>query len=101
MYLDLSSRTSGAALPRSNRAEVRNPVLALPCAERARFMPPEAREWLIEFLIDLRRDARERAEKAWRTYKAPQACYWRVIAVWSSHLAHALRKTAPAAQEAP
>jgi hypothetical protein len=94
MYLDLSSRTSGAALPRSNRPEVRNPVLGLPCAQRARFMPPEAREWLIEFLIDLRRDARERAEKAWRSFKAPQACYWRVIAVWSSHLVHALRKTA-------
>jgi hypothetical protein len=101
MYLDLNSRTSGAALPRSNRAEVRNPVLALPCAQRISSMPPEAREWLIEFLLDLRRDARERAEKCWRSRKAPLSLYWRVIAVWSSHLAHALRKTAPAAQEAP
>lgn len=98
MYLDLSSPTSGAALPRSNRAEVRNPVLALPCAQRASSMPPEAREWLIGFLLDLRRDARERAEHCWRARKSPLAVYWRVIGVWASHLAHALRKTAPAGE---
>jgi hypothetical protein len=62
-------------------------------------MPPEARAWLIDFLIDLRGDARERAERAWRKYKAPQACYWRVIAVWSSHLVQALRRTGPLPEE--
>lgn len=92
MYLDPDSSSSGAAPGRSSRAEVRNPVLALPCAQRASAMPPAARDWLIDFLLDLRADARERAEKAWRSYKAPQATYWRVIAVWASHLVHALRK---------
>ncbi len=94
MFLDLSSRSTAAA-QRSSRADVRNPVLALPCAQRARSMPPEAREWLIAFLTELRRDARERAAKSWRTHKAPLAVYWKCIAVYANHLANALRKTAP------
>lgn len=99
MNLDFTKRSS-AALTRSNRADVRNPVLALPCAARAAAMPPEAREWLIAFLCDLRRDARERSASSWRAHKAPLAVYWKVVGVWSTHLIRTLRHTAQPAPEA-
>lgn len=92
MYLDLSSRSiTGALIPRANRAEVRNPVLALPCATRAASMPPEARRWLLEFLQDLRSEARDRAAECLRRHKAPLYLYWKVCQVWSGHLAKVLR----------
>lgn len=80
---------------RSNRAEVRNPVLALPAAARLRALPAPAREALAAVLRDLSRDARERAEKSWRTHKAPMAAYWKAVAVYARHLAVALKKESP------
>ena len=46
MHLDIANRStaSGAVVARSNKPEVRNPVLAYPSAARAASMPPEARE---------------------------------------------------------
>lgn len=94
MYLDIAHRptASGAVTPRSNKPEVRNPLLAYPSAAKAADMPPEAREWLILFLEDVRRDARERAAKAWRTHKAPLALYGKIIQVFSGHLIRVLRR---------
>lgn len=96
MFFDLTSRSSTEALPapRANKPEVRNPILALPCAARAHEMPAPAREWLIGFLQDLRRDAQERAAKCWRSHKAPLAFYWKVVAVYAGHLSRVLRQTA-------
>jgi len=96
MYLDITSRSSTGALlaPRANKPEVRNPILSLPCAARAHEMPAPAREWLIGFLQDLRRDAQERAAKCWRTHKAPLGFYWKVVAVYAGHLVKVLRHTA-------
>jgi hypothetical protein len=94
MYLDIANRStaSGAVTARSNQPEVRNPLLALPSAARAWDMPPAAaRAWLLMFLQDFRRDAQQRATKSWQSHKAPQALYWKVVAVYAGHMARVLR----------
>lgn len=60
-------------------------------ADRFANLPPEAREALSGALVDLRRDARKRAELQWCRNKAPMAFYWRVVAVYAGHLTRALR----------
>ena len=45
-------------------------------------------------LIDLRRDALARAEKSWRSHKAPMAAYWKSVAVYAGHLARVLADSA-------
>ena len=59
----------------------------------ARFqtLPPSARHALRAALLDLRADARHRAELQWRRHKGPMACYWRAVGVYAGHLARALR----------
>ena len=54
------------ATERSNRAEIRNPILALPAIARLRELDPEVRVALQELLLDLQQDARARAETSWR-----------------------------------
>jgi hypothetical protein len=76
---------------RSNRADVRNPLLALPAMTRLRALPMPVREALRALLLDLSDDARARADKCWRTRKAPMAVYWKVVAVYARHTARALR----------
>lgn len=78
---------------RSNRAEVRNPVLALPAAAGFDHLDPAARDALRAILIDLAADARLRAEKCWRTHKGPMALYWKCVAVYAGHLSKALRSS--------
>lgn len=84
---------------RSTRAEVRNPVLALPSAVKLKALSPEAREALREVLGDIALDARERAEKCWRSHKAPMAAYWKAVSVYAGHTRRALRLTAPTVAE--
>ena len=79
---------------RSNRPEVRNPVLGLPSAGRLTGLPQEARAALAEVLGDLAKDASERAEKSWRQRKGPMAIYWRGVSVYAGHLKRALAKGA-------
>lgn len=43
---------------RSNRAEVRNPVLALPSVRALQALDPDLRALLVNLLKDLRSDAR-------------------------------------------
>ena len=62
-------------------------------ADRFANLPPSAREALAGALVDLRRDARNRAELQWRRNKAPMAFYWRVVAVYAGHFARAVRST--------
>jgi hypothetical protein len=76
---------------RSNRREIRNPVLVLPAARRLQKMPPLFREQLRELLLELRQDARERADECWRKHKAPMAAYWKAVAVYAGHIAKILR----------
>jgi hypothetical protein len=68
---------------RSSSAEVRNPLLGLPAAQKMRSLPPEARAVLAELLRELSFDARERAERSWRQNKAPMAVYWKAVAVYA------------------
>ena len=75
---------------RSIRREVRNPVLALPSAKLLQRLDPEARSALRLTLLDLQRDARERAEKCWRTHKGPMAAYWKATGVYAGHMARVL-----------
>ena len=54
---------------RSTRAEVRNPLLALPGMGELRMLPAEQRAALRQLLRSIAIDARARAEKCWRTHK--------------------------------
>lgn len=76
---------------RSNRAEVRNPVLALPSARLIADLNPESRATLAALLLDLAKDAGERAQKCWRTHEAPMVVYWKAVGVDAKHLGRAIR----------
>ena len=78
-------------MTRSLRPDVRNPLLSLPGFAVLRTLPPDIREGLRVALMDIRRDASERAQKSWRSHKAPMALYWKCVAVYAGHTARALR----------
>ena len=80
-----------SVVERSNRPDVRNPVLALPAFARLRELDEPSRAALRAILTDLRVDARARAEECWRRHKAPMAAYWKAVSVYAGHLARALR----------
>jgi hypothetical protein len=69
---------------------VRNPLLALPAAQQLANLPPEAARALRALLLEIRADARQRAEISWRTHKAPMAAYWKAVAVYAGHTARVL-----------
>lgn len=75
---------------RSARREVRNPILALPGASRLQALEPSTRSALRGVLLDIQADARARADKCWRTHKAPMAVYWKAVGVYAGHIARAL-----------
>lgn len=75
---------------RSKRAEVRNPVLALPAARAFQSLEPGVRTLVAALLFDLQRDARQRAARSWSTRKAFVAAYWATVAVYSGHIARAI-----------
>jgi hypothetical protein len=76
---------------RSNQVTVRNPLLALEAAQRVATLPPEARAALRALLREIAQDARQRAEKCWKTHKAPMAAYWKAVAVYAGHAARIAR----------
>jgi hypothetical protein len=76
---------------RSTRREVRNPLLSLPGFAAVDKLDPASRAALKGLALSLRDDARSRAEKSWRTHKAPMAVYWKAVAVYAGHLARAIR----------
>lgn len=76
---------------RSNLAAVRNPLLDLPGMDALRALPEDQRKALRFLLRDIAFDARCRAEKCWRTHKAPMAAYWKAVAVYAGHTSRALR----------
>ncbi|RYE43630.1 MAG: hypothetical protein EOP24_27785 [Hyphomicrobiales bacterium] len=78
-------------MSRSERREVRNPVLALPAAKRLMELPSDTRAVVADILADLSADARSRAEKSWRTNKGPMAVYWKAVGVYAGHLKRAMR----------
>lgn len=76
---------------RSVRADVRNPLLALPAIQELLNLPEEQRHAIRALLRNAASDARERAEKCWKQHKAPMAAYWKAVAVYAGHTARALR----------
>ena len=65
-------------------------------SSRFRALPAPAREALTEALLDLRKEAFDRAQLSWSRHKAPMACYWKVVAVYAGHLCKTLsRKERP------
>ena len=70
---------------RSLRTDVHNPLFGLPAASRLRNLPDPARAVLGDLLGQISADARLRAEKCWRTHKAPMAAYWKAVAVYAGH----------------
>lgn len=83
---------------RSSQAVVRNPLLALPVAKKIAAAPPEIRALWRELCMEIRTEAKLRAEKCWRTHKAPMACYWKVISVLAGHAARLAREKPVLAQ---
>lgn len=75
---------------RSSRAEVRNPVLVLPAVQALRRLDPEDRTALQRLLLEIRDDARLRAEKSWHRRKPPVAAYWAACAVYAGHIARSI-----------
>ena len=69
----------------------RNPMTQLPAVQAIRGLDPSVRALLRALLLDLKADARGRAEKSWRTRKPPMAAYWAAVAVYAGHLARLLR----------
>lgn len=71
-----------------------NPLLKLPAGRALMALPPEHRAPLEAVLRELRAQADAEAEKSWRKRKGPMAAYWRAVATYARHTAHALRKGA-------
>jgi hypothetical protein len=76
---------------RSRRPDIRNPLLQLPAIAGLQALPEAERLQICAVLRDLASDARNRAQKCWRSNKAPMAAYWKSVAVYASHAARALR----------
>lgn len=70
---------------RSNSMLVRNPLMALPAAQDFAALPPDAQAAVRALFKQISADARVRAEKCWRTHKAPMAAYWKAVAVYANH----------------
>ena len=67
-----------------------NPLLRLSAAQQLLELPPEQRVALSRLLRELRADADKQAERAWRKRKGPMTAYWRAVATYARHTAHAL-----------
>ena len=67
-----------------------NPLLRLSAAQQLLELPADQRAALASLLRELRADADQQAERAWRKRKGPMAAYWRVVATYARHTAHAL-----------
>lgn len=80
-------------MTRSNSAQVRNPLLALPAADQLRALDAGSKAALRAVLIELQIDARDRAQKCWDRHKAPMAVYWKAVGVYAGHLARVVGRS--------
>ncbi|MDN7683070.1 hypothetical protein [Burkholderia cenocepacia] len=67
-----------------------NPLLQLPAARDLLALPAESRRAVASVLRALRMQANAEAEIAWSRRKGPMAAYWRAVATYARHLAHAI-----------
>lgn len=91
-------------LDRSQRREVRNPVLSLPSVKRLNELSPEAKAIMADILSDLVTDARGRAQQSWLKNKGPMAAYWKAVGAYAYHLRRAIFTkpiTPPGRRETP
>lgn len=89
-----------AAVRRSERREVRNPMLALPASKKLMALPDGTRAVLREVLLELRTDAAARAKKCIQTHKWPMGVYWKCVSVYAGHIARVLAMADSAANDA-
>lgn len=82
------------AVHRSNRREVRNPVLALPAAKRLQELSPETRQAVTDLLAEIVADARARAQQSWLKNKGPMAAYWKAVGAYAEHVRRVVRPAA-------
>ena len=75
---------------RSASVDVRNPLLTLPSVAALQALPAETQVALRAVLKDMSADARARADKCWKTHKAPMAAYWKALAVYANHTSRLL-----------
>lgn len=71
---------------RSNRREVRNPILALPGTQALLALPPETRQVIADLLADIVAEARRRAQQSWIKNKGPMAAYWKAVGAYAEHI---------------
>lgn len=83
-----------AALRRSARRGVRNPVLLLPAASRLCALPAAERRLLGDLFREIAREADTRAERAWMKRKGPMAAYCRATSTYAKHIARAINPRA-------
>lgn len=69
---------------------IHNPLLALPAISELQGLPAASRAALRAVMLDLARDASDRAEACWQRHKGPMAAYWKAVAVYAKHTARAL-----------
>ena len=69
-----------------------NPLLRLPAGRALLDLPAEQRAPLEAVLRQLRSQADAEAERSWKKRKGPMAAYWRAVATYARHAAHALSK---------
>lgn len=86
-------------IDRSSRADVRNPILALPAAQRVQNLPVKSRATLAALLRDLSADARRRAQTSWKQNKAPMAVYWKAVGAYARHLSSVIRPVTTAKEK--
>lgn len=76
---------------RSQRREVRNPVLGLPAARLLQAQSPEIRAVLRQLFLELSADCRARAQASWLKNKGPMAAYWKACGAYCTHISRVLR----------
>lgn len=69
-----------------------NPLLQLPAGKALLALPLEDRRRIEAVMRDLREQANKEADKAWARRKGPMAAYWRAVATYARHTAHALSR---------
>jgi hypothetical protein len=69
-----------------------NPLFKLPAGRALLALPEEHRSPLERLMRELREQANDEAENAWRRRKGPMAAYWRAVSTYARHIAHALSR---------
>lgn len=77
-----------------------NPLFKLPAARSLLLLAAPEKAVLARLMMDLRRQANDEAERAWKRRKGPMACYWRAVSTYARHVAHMLGHPGSAASDA-